>query len=94
MDKQSTSQMCIIVFKMTGDLSRSFSDGDDHCECKRGRGAQKYLRESYCHRIECSAANFLTAFMWRIPLNSVVLAIPTHKGPERMFDGTSTQVVV
>ena len=26
-------------------------------------------------------------------LNNVALIAPTHKGPERVFDGTSTQVV-
>ena len=56
-------------------------------------GARKYLRESYYHRIECSATNFLAAFMWRRPLNSVALAIPTHRGSERVSDATSTQVV-
>ena len=55
--------------------------------------ARKYLRESYCHRIECSAANFLAAFIWRRPLNNAALAIPTHKGPERVSDATSTQIV-
>ena len=77
-----------------GDLPRSFSDGDDHRERTRGRGAQKCLRESCCHRIECSAANFLAAFMLKIPLNSAALAIPTHRGPERVSNGTSTQIVV
>jgi len=56
-------------------------------------GARKYLRESCCHHIECSTANFLAAFMWRRPLNSAALAIPTHKGPKRVSDTTSTQVV-
>ena len=56
-------------------------------------GAKKYLRKRCCHRIECSAANSLTAFMWRRPLNSVALVAPTHRKPVRVFDGTSTQVV-
>ena len=56
-------------------------------------GAQRYLRESCCHRIECSIADFLAAFMWRRPLNSAALAILTHRGLERMFDAISTQVV-
>ena len=30
--------------------------------------------------------------MWRRPLNSVTLAIATHRKLERVFDGTSTQV--
>ena len=56
-------------------------------------GAQRYLRESCCHRIECSIADFLVAFMWRRPLNSAALAILTHRGLERMSDAISTQVV-
>ena len=53
---------------------------------------KKYLRKSCCHRIECPAANFLAAFMWRRPLNSAVLATTTYKMPKRVSDGTSTQV--
>jgi len=56
-------------------------------------GTEKYLRKSYYHRIECSVANFLTAFMWRRPLNSVALVTLTHRRPVRVFDGTSTQVM-
>ena len=56
-------------------------------------GIQKYLRESCYHRIECLAANFLAAFMWRRPLNSATLAITTHRKPEIVSDVTSTQVV-
>ena len=56
-------------------------------------GTPKYLRESYYHRIECSVTISLAAFMWRRLLNSVVLAVPTHRGPERVFDATSTRVV-
>ena len=32
---------------------------------------QKYLGESCYHRIKCIVAAFLTALMWRRPLNSV-----------------------
>ena len=56
-------------------------------------GANKYLRKSCYHRIEYFAANFLTAFMWRRPLNSAALVAPTHKGPVRVSGGTSTQAV-
>ena len=31
--------------------------------------------------------------MWKRPLNSVALATPTHRGTERVSDGTNTQVV-
>jgi len=30
--------------------------------------------------------------MWRRPLNSATLVTTTHKKPERVFDGTDTQV--
>ena len=56
-------------------------------------GAQKYLRESCCHHIECSVVNFLAAFIWRRLLNSAALAFPTHRGPIRVSDVTSTQMV-
>ena len=54
---------------------------------------RKYLRKNCCRRIECPEANFLAAFMWRRPLNSVALATTTHRRPKRVFNGTSTQVV-
>ena len=56
-------------------------------------GVRKYLKKSYYHRIECPAANFLATFIWRRPLNSATLATTTHRKPERMSDGTSTQLV-
>ena len=56
-------------------------------------GVEKYLRKNCYHRIECFAANFLAAFMQRRPLNSAALVALTHKGPVRVFDGTSTQAV-
>ena len=56
-------------------------------------GTQKYLRENCYHRIECTVTNSLTAFMWRRPLNSATLAIPTHRELDRVSDGTDTQVV-
>ena len=55
-------------------------------------GTQKYLRESYYHRIKCIAATFLAAFMLRRPLSSVALATTTHRKPERVSDGTGTKV--
>ena len=70
-----------------GDVPRGSMDM--HYECTGRMGVRKYLRKDCCRRIKCSAANFLTALMWRRPLNSVVLATPTHRGPERVFDGTS-----
>ena len=64
-----------------------------HRERTKRMEARKYLRKSCCHRIKCSAANFLAAFMWRRPLNSIVLATITHKRPERVSDRTNNQVV-
>ena len=61
------------------DLLGSFSDKDVYHEHRRMMGPQKYLGESYHHRIECTAATFLSAFMLRRPLNGVVLATTTHK---------------
>ena len=58
----------------------------------RMMGPQKYLRKSYYHRIECTAATFMAAFMLRRPLRSVVLATTTHRKPEMVSDGTGTQV--
>ena len=83
--------MCIL--KVQGNLLGSSSGRDVYLECTRGLGAQKYLRKSCYHRIKCSTINFLAALMWRRPLNSVALAIPTHKEPEGVSDGTNTQVV-
>jgi len=59
--------------------------------CKK-EGNSKYLRESYYHRIKCTTATFLAAFMWRRTLNSAALAIATHRKPKKVSDGTSTQV--
>ena len=57
-------------------------------------GLQKYLRESCYHRIECTAATFLAAFMLRRPLNNVALATTTYRILERVCDGIGTQVKV
>ena len=74
-------------------LQRSSVESNMHYERAGRMGVRKYLRKSCCHRIECSTANFLAAFMWRRPLNSAVLATPTHKGPKGVPDKTNTQVV-
>ena len=75
-----------------GDLPGSSSDKDVHHKRIRMMGIQKYLRKSCYHRIECTAATFLAAFMLRRPLNSAVLTTTTHRKPERVSDGTDTQV--
>ena len=58
----------------------------------RKQEIQKYLRKSYYHRIKCTAAIFLTTFMWRRPPNSAALATTTHRKPKKVSNGTSTQV--
>ena len=75
------------------DLLGSSNDKDKHHTRIRIMGTQKYLRKNCYHRIKCTATNFLAAFMWRRPLNSTTLAATTHKRPERVSDGTNTQVV-
>ena len=82
-----------VYFITQSDLPRNSSERDMHYERTERVEARKYLRKSCCHSIECPAANFLTAFMWRRLLNSAVLATITHKRPERVSDGSSTQVV-
>ena len=74
------------------DLPGSSSDKDVYHKRPRMIGPQKYLRENYRHRIECTAATFLAAFMLRRLLNSVALTITTHRKLERVYDGTGTQV--
>ena len=82
--------MCSIVHN---DVPESSINKDMHCKRTGQMGAKKYLRKSCYHRIECSIANSLATFMWRRPLNSAALVTPTHRGPVRVSDGTSTQVV-
>ena len=75
-----------------GDLLGSSSDKDVHHKRIRMMGTQKYLRESYYHRIECTAATFLAIFMLRRSLNNAALTTTTHRKPERVSDRTDTQV--
>ena len=60
----------------------------------RKKETQKYLSEKCYHRFKCTANTFLAAFMWRRPLNNVVLGTTTQKKPKRVSDGTGTQVKV
>ena len=76
-----------------GDVLRVSIDKDMHYESTGRMGARKYLRKGCYHHIKCSTTNFLATLMWTRPLNSVVLATPTHRRHVRVFDGTSTQVV-
>ena len=74
------------------DLHRGSNDRNVSHEHMRRKGTQKYLRKSCYHCIKCTKATFLAAFMWRRLLNSVALTITTHRKPNRVFDGTDTQV--
>ena len=76
-----------------GDVPGDFIGKDMHYEGTGRMGARKYLRKNCCHRIKYFAANFLAAFMWRRPLNCAALVTPTHRGPVRVTDGTSSRVV-
>ena len=71
---------------------RSSNDRNVSHECARMKETQKYLRESCYHRIKCTTATFLAAFMWRRPLNNATLANTTHRKPKRVSNGTCTQV--
>ena len=82
-----------VRFVVQNDVPRSYIDNDMHCERIGQMGAKKYLRKSCYHCIECSAANPLTAFMWKRPMNSAVLVASTHRGPVRVSDRTSTLAV-
>ena len=55
-------------------------------------GNSKYLRKNYYHHIKCIAATFLTAFMWRRPLNNIGLATTTYRKLKGVSDGIGTQV--
>ena len=61
---------------------------------REGRKPKNIQRESCHHRIKCTAATFLDAFMWRKPLNSTILATTTHRKLESVSDRTVTQVRV
>ena len=53
-----------------GDVLGGSIDKDMYYERIEGVGARKYLRESCCHRIECSVANSLAALIRKWCLNS------------------------
>ena len=76
MDAMNVAQMYTLAIR--GPLQKVLAIG--MCLINiRGRRKHKISKKSCYHRIKCIAAIFLTAFMWRRPLNSAVLAITTHK---------------
>jgi len=62
----------------------NFIGKDKHQERIGQREAEKYLGESCYHRIKCSAANSLSAFMWRWYLNT---SIQPYNYPQRLQEG-------
>ena len=54
-----------------GNLPRDSSNEDKLQVHKEVIRTQKYLGENCYHRIKCTTAAFLTALMWRRPLNSI-----------------------
>ena len=52
-----------VPLNIQGDVPRDFIDKDMHHERTGRMGARKYLTESCCHHIECSATNFLATFI-------------------------------
>ena len=60
-------------------------DKDIHHESIGQREGMKYLRESYYHRIECSAPNSLTTLMWKWYLNS---NFQPYSYSQRLQEGT------
>ena len=88
--RKNGQKVCSVI---QDDVPGSSIDKDMHYKRTGQMEAKKYLKKSCYHRIECSATNSLAAFMWRILFNNAALVAPTHKGPVRVSDGTSTQVV-
>ena len=52
----------------------------------------KYLRKSCHHHIKCTAVTFLTALMWKRPLNNVALTAATYRRLKGVFGGMGAQV--
>ena len=75
----------------SGDLSEDFYDKEDPYTRRKDEPRSVY-QKSYCFHIKCPSTTFLAAFMWKRPLNSVTLATATHRGPEKVADGTGAQV--
>ena len=67
LNEKKGQKVCSVIQDDTLGIS---IDKDMHCECTGQMGAKKYLRKGCYHHTECSTSNSLTAFMWRMPLNS------------------------
>ena len=88
MDKPSTGQMYILSFKVT--FQEISLTGTCIINVQERWKPRECLRKGCCHRIKYFAVNFLVTLMWRRLLNSAALTTPTHRGPRRVSDGTST----
>ena len=75
-----------------GDLPGNSSDKDVYHKHTNMIGTWKYLRENCYHRIKCTTATFLAAFMLSKPLNSTVLATTTYRKLKNVSNETVTQV--
>ena len=67
-----------------------------HCQkrsCYWEKASERGLALTWLEGFQCIPPNLLAAFMWRRPLNSIALAVTTHKGFEKVSDGTSTRVM-
>ena len=84
----NAAQVCIPAIRVTLQEVPTIAVPHKHMRRKK---TQKYLKESCYHHIKCTAATFLSAFMWRT-LNSTALATTTHRKPEKVSNGTGTQV--
>ena len=70
------------------DFSGNSTDKDMYYERIGEMEAQKYLRESCYHRIECSVANFLAALMRKWSLNSAFQSYSYPRRLQECADGT------
>ena len=70
------------------DLLGNSTDRDVNYERTGGMKAQKYLRESCYHHIECSVANSLAALMRKWSLNSVFQPYSYPRRLQKDADGT------
>ena len=90
LDMMSAAQISIPATRTT--LQEAPMIGACLMNIQERKKSKKYLRKSCYHRIKCTAATFLAAFMWKRFLNSAALATTTHRKPENVSDRTSTQV--
>ena len=89
-DMTNAVQVCILAIRMI--LQEAPIIGTCFMNIQEGRKPKNIWGKAAITALKCTAATFLAAFMWRRPLNSAVLATTTHRKPNRVSDGTCTQV--